>query len=169
MPQYFHGSPETISVHIFDPLTGILTVYDPIRHIARRQFAPKMATAVPPAKRSVRIQDLGTTTLNGLLARGTRRTETMPDYESETDEAITLEDETWYSEDLHLVLLVRHSDSRVGVQTIGVSNLKREEPPASMFQVPQGYRILNVTPPKAPASPSPPKLPGDGSELEPPS
>ena len=56
MPQYFHGSPETISVHIFDPLTGILTVYDPIRHIARRQFAPKMATAVPPAKRSVRIQ-----------------------------------------------------------------------------------------------------------------
>jgi len=46
---------------------------------------------------------------------------------------------------------VRHTDPRVGVETVGVSNLKREEPPASMFQVPAGYQILDVT--RAPVNP----------------
>jgi hypothetical protein len=158
MPQYFHGSPELMSVRIFDPQTRILTVYDPSLRIARRMFVPKLASATSPAKRSGQILDLGTTTLNGLLAKGTRRTQTMLDNESETDEPATLEDETWYSDDLHLLLLVRHSDSRIGVQTLGLSNLKREEPPSSMFEVPQGYRILDVTPPKAPAAS--PSVPG---------
>jgi hypothetical protein len=168
MPQYFHGSPELMSVRIFDPLTRILTVYEPALHIARRMFVPKITSAVTPAKRSGLTRDLGTTTLNGLLTRGTRRTEVMPDYEADTGIPIEIEDETWYSDDLHLLLLVRPSDSRVGVETLGVSSLKREEPAASLFQVPQGYKILDVTP-QAPASPGPPKPPGNGTDHAPPS
>ena len=168
MPQYFHGSPELMSVRLFDPLTRIRTIYAPATHTARQELVPKQTRAVSPPKPSIHIQDLGTTTLNGLQAKGTRRTLTLPDYESETGEPIEIEEETWYSVDLHLNLLVRHTDSRIGVQTIGISNLKREEPPASMFQVPQGYRILEVSPPKAPGSPSAPKPAGDGTELEPP-
>ena len=166
MPEYFHGSPELMSVRIFDPLTHIRIVYDPALHIARRQFVPKEPSTTALPNPSVGIQDLGTTTLNGLQARGTRRTEIVPDYKSETGETVKIEDETWYSQDLHLNLLIRHSDSRVGVETVGVSNLKREEPPASMFQVPPGYRILNATP--AQSSTFPPKPTGNGVEVEPP-
>ena len=126
MPQYFHGSPELMSVRIFDPHTRILTVYDPALHVARWLLLPKTASATPPARRSAPIRDLGTTTLNGLPAKGTRRTEVILDLEF--DEPITLEDETWYSEDLHMPLLVRHSDSRVGVETLGVSNLNVSGP-----------------------------------------
>lgn len=162
MPQYFHGSPELMSVRLFDPLTRIRTVYDPALHIARQQFVPKQPKTTAPPNPSVQIEDLGTTTLNGLQAKGTRRTRTIPDYESENGEPIKIEDETWYSEELHLNLLLRHSDPRIGVETVGVSDLKRIEPAASMFKVPQGYRTLDVTPPA-------PKPPSDGSDLEPPS
>jgi hypothetical protein len=169
MPQYFHGSPELMSVRLFDPLTRIRTIYDPSLHIARQQFIPKQPKTTGPPNPSIHIEDLGTTTLNGLQAMGTRRTSTIPYYESDTGEPIKIEDEAWYSEDLHLNLLIRHSDSRFGVETVGVSNLKREEPPPSMFQVPKGYKILDVAPPQSPAVPSVPKPSSDGSEHEPPS
>jgi hypothetical protein len=147
MPEYFHGSPELMSVRLFDPLTRIRMVYDPALRIARQQMVPKKPGTTAPPNPSVRIEDLGTTTLNGLQAKGTRRTSTIPYYESETGDPAEIEDETWYSDDLHLNLLVRHSDSRIGVQTLGVSNLKREEPPASMFQVPKGYKVLDAPSP----------------------
>jgi len=169
MPEYFHGSPELMSVRLFDPLTRIRTVYDPALHIARRQFVPKKPATTAPPNSSVHIEDLGTITLDGLQAKGTRRTSTVPSDESETGEPFTIEDETWYSEDLHLYLLIRHSDSRVGVQTVGVSNLKREEPPDFMFQVPKGYKILDVTSSPVPAVPSAPKPCGDESSPESPS
>ncbi|MGO9339817.1 MAG: hypothetical protein ACLPY1_20140 [Terracidiphilus sp.] len=169
MPQYFHGSPELMSVRLFDPLTRIRTIYEPALHVAREQFVPKKPKTTTPPNPSVHIEDLGTTTLNGLQARGTRRTRTITDYEWEINEPVKIEDETWYSEELHLDLLTRHSDSRFGVETVGVSDLKRIEPPASMFQVPPGYRILYVSPPPASASPSTPKPSSDASEFEPPS
>jgi hypothetical protein len=169
MPQYFHGSPELMSVRLFDPLTRIRTIYEPALRIARQQFVPKTPKTTPPPNPSARIEDLGTTTLNGLQAKGTRRTSTITDFEWEINEPVKIEDETWYSEELHLNLLVRHSDSRFGVETVGISDLKRIEPPNSMFQVPSGYRVLNVTPPPVPASPSAPKTSGNPADFEPPS
>jgi hypothetical protein len=169
MPEYFHGSPELTSVRLFDPLTRIRTICEPALHIARQQFVPKQPKTAALPNPSVRIEDLGTTTLNGLQARGTRRTKTIPDYESNDNGTIEIEDEIWYSEDLHLNLLVRHSDSRIGVETVGVSDLKRIEPPASMFRVPPGYRIQDSTPARPPANPAPPKPSDDASDLEPPS
>jgi hypothetical protein len=169
MPEYFHGSPELLSVRLFDPLTRVQIVCDPALHVARRQFVPKKPGTTAPPNPSVKIEDLGTTTLNGLQAKGTRRISTVPYYESETGEPFKIEDETWYSEDLHLNLLLRHSDSRIGVETVGVSNLKREEPSASMFQVPKGYKIMDVTPPQSPAAPSTPKPHPAGPEHERPS
>src|SRR5580698_6392381 len=41
MPEYFHGSPELISVRIFDPLTRIRTTCDPVQHSARQQYIPR--------------------------------------------------------------------------------------------------------------------------------
>jgi len=82
------------------------------------------------------------------------------------DRVVEVDDETWYSPELHINLLVRRSDPRTGVLTIGVSGLKREEPPASMFEVPQGYKIGDVTPPPAPpaAPTSPPTAPESPTE-----
>jgi hypothetical protein len=154
MPEYFHGSPRLLSVRLFDPLTRIRTLYDPALHIARQQFVPKQTKTDSFPNPFVHIEDLGTTTLNGLQAKGTRHTHTIAASASGTGSPVEIEDEDWYSEDLHVSLLVRQSDPRTGVQTIGVSSLKREEPPASMFQVPAGYQILDITPTAAPAAAS---------------
>jgi hypothetical protein len=146
MPEYFHGSPELLSVRLFDPLTRMRTDLDPGIHVARQQLIPKKPkTAVTPTP-ALRIEDLGTTTMNGLEAKGTRRTTTISAKASGTGDPVEIEDEFWYSDELHLNLLVRHSDPRSGVDTVGLSNLKREEPPAGMFQIPAGYQVVDVTP-----------------------
>jgi len=146
MPQYFHGSPPLLSVRLFDPLTRIRTLCDPTLRIARRQFLPEEPKANSFPNPFMRIEDLGVTTLNGLQAKGTRRIYTIGAAASGTGSPVEIEDEDWYSEELHMNLLIRHSDPRIGVQTIGVSSLKRDEPSASMFQVPAGYQILDITP-----------------------
>ena len=151
MPESFHGSPQLMSVRLFDPESRIRTICDPSTHIARRQVVPSQPTPAGFPNPFVRVEDLGVTTFDGLPAKGTRRTFTVSASAGETGEPIEVEDEDWYSEDLHLNLLVRHSDPRIGVQTVAVSGLKREEPPASMFEIPQGYKILDVIPAPAPA------------------
>ena len=75
---------------------------------------------------------------------------------SGTGMPVQIEDEDWYSDDLHINLLVRHTDPRMGEQTVGISGLKREEPPASMFEVPKGYTVVNADPAPAPSPPAAP-------------
>jgi hypothetical protein len=166
MPEYFHGTPLLMNVHIFDPLTRIRTVYDPSQHVATQQTIPKQPAAASLANPSFRMEDLGVSSLNGLQTKGTRRVLTIPAKASGVGKRIEIEDEEWYSEDLHINLLVRHSDPRIGTNTIGVSNLKREEPPASMFEVPAGYKILNLAP--APTPPAEPALTHPETQVEPP-
>ena len=145
MPEYFHGSPQLLSVRLFDPLTGMRTDLDPGFHVARQQLIPKEPKTAGTPNPAPRIEDLGTTTMNGLEAKGTRRTTTIAAKASGTGDPVEIEDEFWYSAELELNLLVHHSDPRVGVDTVGLSNLKREEPPAGMFQIPAGYQVINVT------------------------
>lgn len=146
MPESFHGSPTLTSVRLFDPQTRIRTIYEPATHIARRQLNPGEPKKNSVPDPLVRVEDLGTTTLNGLSAKGTRRTRTIAVKPTGLRRPIEIVDEIWYSEVLHINLLVRHSDPRFGTDTVGLSNLRREEPPSSMFDVPPGYQILNVEP-----------------------
>jgi hypothetical protein len=166
MPENFHGSPQLMNVRLFDPQTRIHTVYDPTQKVATQQIVPKQPKAADPPYPFVHIEDLGVSTLNGLQTKGTRRTLIIPAKASGNRKRVEVEDEEWYSEDLHINLLVRYADPRIGTNTIGVSNLKREEPPASMFQVPAGYKILNLAPSSAPSRVPAPTDPG--AQLEPP-
>ena len=145
-PESFHGSPPLIEAHIFDPRTRIKTLYDPLTHIARQRVLP-----VPPKTDElpnpwVEVEDLGTTTLNGLKAKGTRRTLTFMDPSDDDEEALVVVQEDWYSEDLHINLLSRTSDPRSGVEMTALSGIRREEPPGNVFEVPAGYKIVDTTP-----------------------
>ena len=151
MPQYFHGSPPLLSVRLFDPLTQMRTVCDPALHVARQEIAATKPLANSFPNPFKHIEDLGTTTLNGLQAKGTRRSYTIAAKASGTGSPVEIEVEEWYTEDLHLNLLTRHTDPRIGILTVAVSALKRDEPPGSMFQVPAGYQIIDITPTPVPA------------------
>jgi hypothetical protein len=54
---------------------------------------------------------------------------------------------------LHVNLLLRHNDPRTGERTVALSDIKREDPDPAFFEVPQGYKIVDMTPPPgAPAA-----------------
>jgi hypothetical protein len=145
MPEQFHGSPELLNVWLYDPRTHKAIAYEPQTHVAREQITPEQPEDAADHDSAVQIEDLGTTTLNGLTVRGTRRTLTVPRKASGMGRTINVVQEEWYSKDLHINLLVHRSDPRHGIETIGISDLKREPPPASMFDVPPGYQILAVS------------------------
>jgi hypothetical protein len=166
-PEYFHGSPELMEVRLYDPQTRLRTTYYPATHLARQQAIPEQSKTASLATPWTSREDLGTDTLNGLEVKGTRRKFVVSAHASGTGKPVEVVEEFWYSPELHLTLLGRHTDPRSGEDSAGVSGIKREEPPASMFQLPAGYKMVDTIPPAAPAPVSAPERAKDpmGDEL----
>jgi hypothetical protein len=97
-------------------------------------------------------EQLGQQTLEGVAATGTRETTTIAAGSIGNENPITIVSEQWYSNDLQMLILTKHSDPRSGETTYRVTNISRNEPDASLFQVPSDYTIqeLNVVRPKPP-------------------
>ena len=145
VPEGTEGMPPLISVHVFDPTTRISYFFNPATMLARKQLVPPpQPDALAPGVK----QDLGSTTLNGLQAKGTRTTRTVPGQVSGTGKPVTVTDEVWYSEDLHMNLLEEHTDARGGKQTVAILSIQRDEPAPALFEVPSGYKIVDMTPPQ---------------------
>jgi hypothetical protein len=156
MPESFHSVPPISEVHLFDPQTLVSTIYEPATHIARLELMPSPTKDSSPSSTSnpfVKVEDLGSDTIDNIDVKGTRRTQTIPAQVNGTGATLTVIDEYWYSEELHVNLSLRHSDPRIGVQTIKLTNVKREDPEPSFFEVPPDYKIVDMTPPAdAPAA-----------------
>ncbi|MGE5206257.1 MAG: hypothetical protein ACM3PW_11610 [Chlamydiota bacterium] len=86
---------------------------------------------------------LGTQEIAGVQAQGTRTTETIPAGKIGNEKPIIITDERWYSSDLQVDVLVKHSDPRMGDVVYQLTNINREEPDASLFQVPADYTVVN--------------------------
>jgi hypothetical protein len=89
----------------------------------------------------VKHEDLGTQTIEGVSAEGKRETVTIPAGQIGNDRAIDIVSETWYSPELHTMVLRKHSDPRVGETVFRLTEIKRSEPDASLFQTPAGAKI----------------------------
>jgi hypothetical protein len=84
---------------------------------------------------------LGTQEIEGVQAQGTRTTETIPADKIGNEKPIVITDERWYSPDLQVDVLVKHNDPRTGEVVYQLANINREEPDASLFQVPANYTV----------------------------
>ncbi len=149
VPEAFHGMPPLIGVHVFDPATRISFMFNPATMIAHLSGSPRSAAAHPTRTENPNTTDLGYQTLNGLQARGSRITRVISAEASGTGKPVTVTDETWYSEDLHMNLLGEHTDPRGGKQSLAILSIERKEPSATLFEVPAGYKIVDLTPPAA--------------------
>lgn len=89
----------------------------------------------------VKHEDLGTQTIEGVSATGKRETVTIPAGQIGNDRPIEIVSETWYSPDLHTMVLRKHSDPRVGETTFKLTDIRRGEPDASLFQPPAGVKM----------------------------
>jgi TonB family protein len=130
---------------LYEPSSHVRTYIYPGTHFAR-EFVVSLDSSigeqtstdssVPPVQK----EDLGVNSRDGLRLVGSRETVIYPSGNSASPESITVTKEIWYSPELQIVFSIKRTDPRIGTQTVVVTDLKREEPSASLLLVPPEYR-----------------------------
>ena len=100
------------------------------------------AFGVSPSNWEKRTENLGTQNIEGVEAEGTRTVTTIPADAIGNERPIEITYEKWYSKELQLVVMSKHNDPRFGEQTYRLTNIVRSEPDASLFTVPNGYKVI---------------------------
>jgi hypothetical protein len=85
--------------------------------------------------------DLGMQTIEGVPARGTRVTRTIPAGQIGNLQPIVITTESWYSPDLKVLVMSKSNDPRMGETTYKLTNIQRSEPAPSLFQPPDDYTV----------------------------
>jgi hypothetical protein len=88
-------------------------------------------------------ESLGTQTMEGVNAEGSRTTSTIEAGAVGNDRPIQVVSERWYSPDLQTAVMTRRNDPRTGEEIFRLTNIHRAEPGAYLFQVPAGYRVVD--------------------------
>ena len=155
VPSSFKGDPLLLSSHTYDPATRLSVFLNPFTHLAHENV---LKQAPAPPRNSVpspdtgagnplmKEEDLGTQSVGSVALRGTRKSRTIPANQSGTGQQVVIVDEYWYSSDLSMYMIIKHNDPRTGEQIVAVSEVSREEPQSSLFEVPAKYRVVDETP-----------------------
>jgi hypothetical protein len=93
------------------------------------------------------VEQLGSKSIAGVSATGTRTTITIPAGQIGNDQPIVITDERWYSPELQVTVQSTHSDPRVGATTYALQNVSRAEPSPTLFQVPADYAVTDAPEP----------------------
>jgi hypothetical protein len=86
---------------------------------------------------------LGIKNFDGVPAEGRQTAWTIPAGEIGNRAPITITSESWYSPELQVTVYSRYSDPRQGESIYRLSGIKRGEPPAELFRVPEGYEATS--------------------------
>jgi hypothetical protein len=90
---------------------------------------------------TVAKEDLGSRNIEGVMAQGTRTTETIPAGQIGNVAPIKVVDEVWHSPELKMNVLTTHSDPRSGETVYKLINISRAEQPKSLFEPPADYTV----------------------------
>ena len=99
-----------------------------------------------PVDPNVKTEDLGTQSINGVLASGTRTTRTIPAGAIGNVQPIETIHERWVSTDLKVPVMVKTTDPRFGTTVTQLTNVNRAEPDSSLFTVPSDYTVTRGGP-----------------------
>jgi hypothetical protein len=136
---------------INDPVAGARYILEPDRKIARKMtghahagdFLKSKPMREFGAKREAETTttSLGTQAINGISAEGTRYTRTIPAGEIGNEKPIVIVTERWFSSELQTTVMTKRSDPRMGETVFQLTNVQKQEPDASLFQVPADYTV----------------------------
>jgi hypothetical protein len=105
----------------------------------------RMRGGAPDGNRpNVKTESLGSKTIEGVVAEGTRTTIVTPAGQMGNEQPLQTVLESWYSPDLHTTVLTRRSDPRYGETVTRYTNITRTEPAHSLFEVPADYKIADA-------------------------
>jgi hypothetical protein len=108
--------------------------------IYKAGVGPNSGDQQPP-----KVEQLGTMVIEGVQAEGTRTTMTIPAGQIGNEQPIQIVSERWYSPELKVAVLTKHSDPQIGQTEYRLTNISRAEPLPSLFQVPPDY-VLKDSP-----------------------
>src|SRR5215471_14968805 len=143
--------PRLTRIELYDPATKLRTNLYPLTKTARQwpvgTPGPIAAAspASPSAKPETSREEIGTDTIEGVPVRGVRVSQTYATGSLGNDRPLTIVTEYWYAESVKINLLTKRTDPRYGVQTVRVTDLVRQEPDATLFAIPDDYKLLKET------------------------
>jgi hypothetical protein len=143
MPTANAGEPKTTTTIERRGNAAQFTVTEQGGAVRTFTLADRGPIAWTSAQGETRTETLGEQTIEGVTATGTRIVTVIPAGAIGNEQTITIVSEQWFSSDLQMLVLTRHSDPRVGETTYRVTNITRTEPDSSLFQVPADYTIQN--------------------------
>jgi len=80
--------------------------------------------------------------IEGVLAEGTRTSVTIPAGEFDNDLPLVISHEEWYAPELHMIVLMKHTDPRFGETTFRLTNIIQREPASELFKLSADYRVV---------------------------
>ena len=86
-------------------------------------------------------EPLGKQMVEGVNAEGMREVSTIAAGAIGNDRPLQVSTESWYSAELQMNVMTKHSDPRTGDESFRLTNINRAEPGAYLFQAPAGYQI----------------------------
>lgn len=144
------GAARKTMIVITDPVSGNRYMLNPQDKTAHQMpLHPHKPPAGAPdgdlpfkhSSEDMTTEQLGTKTILGLQATGTRLTHTIPAGQIGNAKPIAVVTERWVSTDLQIPLSMTHSDPMMGTMTSNATSITRAEPDASLFQVPSDYKL----------------------------
>lgn len=112
--------------------------------VARKTpLGPGPGPIEPRPRGDAREESLGTKTIDGVAAEGTRISFEIPAGKVGNDKPLQVVTERWFSTELGLLVMSRHLDPVAGEHLFKLVNIKRVEPNPSLFSIPAGFKIEN--------------------------
>jgi hypothetical protein len=93
------------------------------------------------AANNVVTENLGQQSIEGVNATGSRSTTTIPAGAIGNVQPIKIVVEQWFSSELQVLVMTKHSDPRSGETTYRLQSIVRAEPDRSLFTVPSDYTL----------------------------
>jgi hypothetical protein len=153
LPVSSTDTPQVVRIHLYDPQTRISTMLDPQQRTFWTSTVNRPPETVPPAFRTgsnipqnefTKEEDLGIHETAGVPTRGLRETQTIPAEKSGTGKEIVISDEYWYSDELRINVMIKHTDPRTGTTMLTVTQITREEPDPALFEIPEGFAAVGT-------------------------
>lgn len=152
-------------VFLQDPVAGSSYALDATRKTATKSAWPRLgrgpaqtAMAEGAAGRmgaradnqNLKTESLGRQTMVGIPVDGTRTTLVIPAGQVGNEQPIQAVTERWFSADLKIYVMTRHSDPRSGETVTRLTSLSRGEPAHALFEVPGDFKIVEDSQPVRP-------------------
>lgn len=143
-------TPET-RITIFDPVAAVSYVLNPGTSTAMKvqlRTPNPNAPAPDPSRHApagdttnVVTTDLGSSTVNGVPATGTRTVRTIPAGTMGNQQAIVITREVWVATVLKVPVQIKTSDPRFGTTDMELTNISQNDPDPTLFTVPATYTV----------------------------